>query len=42
MRLKPTVQPMADDAGVKRGFGMMTWGVQVIPLFMAQVRRAAA
>lgn len=42
MRTAPSVQKMADDAGVKRAYGLMTWGVQCIPIFCGQVRRAAA
>lgn len=42
VRRKPMVSNMPDDAGVKRAFGMMTWGVQCIPKYNGQVRRAAA
>lgn len=42
VRRKPMVDKMPDDAGVKRAFGMMTWGVQCIPIYNGQVRRAAA
>lgn len=42
MRRKPMIENMADDAGVKRAYGMMTFGVQCIPKFNGQVRRAAA
>lgn len=41
LRTKPSVKKMDDDAGVKRAYGLMTWGVQCIPKFDGQVRRAA-
>jgi hypothetical protein len=42
MRRNPSVVKMSDDAGVKRAYGMMTFGLQCIPKYNGQVRRAAA
>lgn len=42
MRTAPKVAKLADDAGVKRAYGLMTFGLQMIPKFNGQVRRAAA
>lgn len=42
VRMKPLTRKMEDDAGVKRSYGMMAFGVQSIPIFCGQVRRAAA
>lgn len=42
VRRKPMVEKMADDSGVKRAYGLMTWGVQCVPIYNGQVRRAAA
>ncbi len=42
LRMKPKLTKMEEDAGVKRSYGMMQFGVQCIPIFDGQVRRAAA
>jgi hypothetical protein len=42
VRKAPSIVKMADDAGVKRAYGMSTFGLQCIPKFNGQVRRAAA